>query len=563
MGYITIFFVSFFCGFSLLASGKIFNKYLINEDNVSFFENIIFGCIVLTFLALGINFFFSLNEKLNLIFIILPFFLYFFTDKREIKNDLKYLLLFSFLTVLLISLENTNRPDAGLYHLPYIGILNENNLLVGISNLHFRFGHTSIIQYLSAIYNNIVFTSNGILVPSSIFYLALLGYLINEAIKKRNDKVYSFLSIIFSSYVLINMNRYSSWGNDDYGSILSFLVILNCYQNFNQLKFRSFAKILLFCSFAFFIKSFYIILFLLPFILFLKHFRIHYNELIFNKLNLFNLLFVIFWLIKNFLTTSCFIFPITILCFDVFQWSLSNMAIAKISLVSEAWAKDWPNNNTGLDYKNFVADFNWYKTWLNNHFIIIVKNLSVLISLILIFRIFIDINIDNIQKKFIKIFSVILFFLFLIWFFKFPLLRYGEGILVTFILLLSLNLKIKLFNVNNFKFSIVIIIILSSSIVVKNTLRIVKNYHNVYVDYPWPKKNSHTYINSKNKYDIIKKDGEILYYKPNIEHRLCMYGPSPCAAIDVNHSYFKMKNIEIDKGRFLFFDMFFITNKNN
>ena len=145
MGYITIFFVSFFCGFSLLASGKIFNKYLINEDNVSFFENIIFGCIVLTFLALGINFFFSLNEKLNLIFIILPFFLYFFTDKREIKNDLKYLLLFSFLTVLLISLENTNRPDAGLYHLPYIGILNENNLLVGISNLHFRFGHISII----------------------------------------------------------------------------------------------------------------------------------------------------------------------------------------------------------------------------------------------------------------------------------------------------------------------------------------------------------------------------------------------------------------------------------
>ena len=42
-----------------------------------------------------------------------------------------------------------------------------------------------------------------------------------------------------------------------------------------------------------------------------------------------------------------------------------------------------------------------------------------------------------------------------------------------------------------------------------------------------------------------------------------MYGPSPCAAIEVNQYYFKMKNIEIDKGRFLFFDMFFITNKNN
>lgn len=563
MGYISIFFVSFFCAFSLLAAGKIFNKFFINENKVSFFENIIFGCIFLTFIALIINFFFSLNEKLNLIFIILPSFLYFFIDKREIKNDLKYLILFSLLSVLLLSLEKTNRPDAGLYHLPYIGILNESNLLVGISNLHFRFGHTSIIQYLSAIYNNIFFTSNGILVPTSIIYLGLLGYLINEAIKKREDKVYCFLSTIFASYVLINMNRYSSWGNDDFASILSFIVVLNCYENFIKLNLRSYAKILLFCSFTFFIKSFYIILFLLPFILFLKYFKILYNKLIFNKLNLFNLSFVVIWLTKNFLITSCFLFPVAVLCFDSFQWSLSNTAIEKISLISEAWAKDWPNNNTNLDYKIFVKNFNWFNTWFNNHFIIIIKNLSVLIILILIFRIFINIKINIIQNKVIKIFSIVLFILSLIWFLKFPLLRYGEGILVSFIILLSLNFKIKSFNLNSFKLSLVIILILSSGIIIKNTSRILKNYHNTYLDYPWPKKNSYTITNSKNKYDVIKKNGEILYYKPNIGSRLCMYGISPCAAINVNESYFEVKNIEINKGRFLFFNMFYITNRDN
>lgn len=563
MGYINIFFVSFFCAFSLLAAGKIFNKFFINENKVSFFENIIFGCIFLTFIALSINFFFSLNEKLNLIFIILPSFLYFFTVKREIKNDLKYLILFSLLTVLLLSLENTNRPDAGLYHLPYIGILNESNLLVGVSNLHFRFGHTSIIQYLSAIYNNIFFTSNGILVPASIIYLALLGYLINEAIKKREDRVYCFLSTIFSSYVMINMNRYSSWGNDDFASILSFIVVLNCYENFIKLNLRSYAKILLFCSFTFFIKSFYIILFLLPFILFLKYFNILYNKLIFNRLNLFNLSFIVIWLTKNFFTTSCFLFPVTVLCFDSFQWSLSNIAIEKISLISEAWAKDWPNNNTNLDYKNFVTNFNWFNTWFNNHFIIIIKNLSVLIILILIFRIFINIKINSIQNKFIKIFSIVLFVLSLIWFLKFPLLRYGEGILVSFIILLSLNFKIKSFNLNSFKLSLVLILILSSSIIIKNTLRILKNYHNTYLDYPWPKKNSYTNTNSKNEYNVIKKNGEILYYEPNIESRLCMYGISPCAAIEVNQFYFEVKNIEINKGRFLFFNMFYIMNRDN
>ena len=562
MGYINIFFVSFFCALSLLAAGKIFNKFLVNENKVSFFENIIFGCILLTFVALTINFFFSLNEKLNLIFVILPSLLYFFTNKREIKNDVKYLILFSLLTVLLISLEKTNRPDAGLYHLPYIGILNESNLLVGISNLHFRFGHTSIIQYLSSIYNNTLFTSNGILVPSSIIYLALLGYLINESLKKRDDGVYSFLSTIFSSYILININRYSSWGNDDFASIISFIVILNCYKNFIKFNLKSYAKILLLCSFAFFIKSFYIVIFLLPFILFLKYFKIYRNKLIFSKLNLFNLFFIVIWLIKNFLTTSCFLFPITILCFDIFQWSLSNVAIAKISLISEAWAKDWPSNETNLDYNNYVINFNWLKTWFNSHFIIIIKNLSVLIGLMLIFRIFTKIKLDTAQKQFIKIYSIILFILFLIWFFKFPLLRYGEGIIISFILIFSLNFKIKSANINRFKFSIIIILILSSSVVIKNLSRIFKNYHNVYVDYPWPKKNSYTYTNSKNKYDAIKRDGEILYYEPNIESRLCMYGPSPCAAIGVNEYYFEIKKIEINKGRFLFFDMFYIINKD-
>ena len=39
------------------------------------------------------------------------------------------------------------RPDAGLYHLPFTKILNEEKLILGLSNLHFRFGHTSILQY--------------------------------------------------------------------------------------------------------------------------------------------------------------------------------------------------------------------------------------------------------------------------------------------------------------------------------------------------------------------------------------------------------------------------------
>lgn len=561
MGYLNIFLTSFFCALSLLSAGKLFNKFLIKENKVNFFENIIFGFILFSFLGLSINFFFSLNEKLNIIFLIFPIILYFFINKREIKKDIKYLLILSLLSLILISLENTNRPDAGLYHLPYINILNESNLIVGISNIHFRYGHISILQYISAIYNNIFFTDNGILIPPSIIFLALSGYLVNETLKDKNDQFYKFLAAIFTCYTLINMNRYSSWGNDDFASILMFIIFLNCYKNFQNLDIISFAKTLLFCSLAFLIKSFYLVIFLLPFVIFLKNFKSFYREIVFNRINLFSFIFLGLWILKNFLTSSCLIFPVSFLCFDIFSWSLNEISISNISLISEAWAKDWPNNEGNFNYNNFISDFNWFSAWANNHFVIITQNISVLVVLLLMFKVSNKIQLNNIQKSFIKIYTLTLSILFLIWFLKFPLLRYGEGIIVTFLLIISMYIKIPSIKVDSYKFSLVIILILSTGIVVKNFSRILKNYNYQYVDYPWPKKNTYTDSNIKNEYISLKKDGEILYYRPKIEANLCMYGSSPCAAIGVNETYFKIKEIQINKGKFLMFDKFYIVNK--
>ena len=72
----------------------------------------------------------------------------------EFRKLLKLSLIVAFISTAIISYDNVYRPDAGLYHLPYIQILQENKILIGLTNLYVRFGHTSIIQYLSAIYNN-------------------------------------------------------------------------------------------------------------------------------------------------------------------------------------------------------------------------------------------------------------------------------------------------------------------------------------------------------------------------------------------------------------------------
>ena len=60
------------------------------------------------------------------------------------------LVITTIISFLLILLSNINRPDAGLYHLPYISLLNENKILLGSANIHFRFGHISL-QYINDI----------------------------------------------------------------------------------------------------------------------------------------------------------------------------------------------------------------------------------------------------------------------------------------------------------------------------------------------------------------------------------------------------------------------------
>ena len=84
------------------------------------------------------------------------------------------------LFLITISYDNSYRPHAGSYHLPYISILNENKILIGINNIHYRFGHTSIMQYLSAIYNNNIFNEVGVTIPLCLIFCNFVGYLIFE-----------------------------------------------------------------------------------------------------------------------------------------------------------------------------------------------------------------------------------------------------------------------------------------------------------------------------------------------------------------------------------------------
>ena len=139
--------------------GLLINKDQLNQKPTyeSLSKYLLYSLILLSIISLSINFFYPLNKAVNTVILLIPFLVLFFNKNYFINKEyLIFSILVSTLTFLLITKSNTYRPDAGLYHLPYISIINNEKIIFGLSNLHFRFGHVSILQHTSAIFNNYI-----------------------------------------------------------------------------------------------------------------------------------------------------------------------------------------------------------------------------------------------------------------------------------------------------------------------------------------------------------------------------------------------------------------------
>ena len=190
----------FFAG--IFASIKILDLNINLKTN--FFKSGLYGIIFISFIALFINFFFELNKNINTIIFSFFFIYIFFIQKKFITKILFISIPVAIICSLLLIFETTYRPDAGLYHLPYTNILNNEKIIIGLSNIHFRYGHTSIIQYLSAINNNWIFNDKGIIIPSAIIFSYFLLYLIHE-LKNESNKLILFFNFVILAFLCLKL----------------------------------------------------------------------------------------------------------------------------------------------------------------------------------------------------------------------------------------------------------------------------------------------------------------------------------------------------------------------
>lgn len=428
-------------------------------------------------------------------------------------------------------MADSNRPDAGLYHYPYINYLNNEKIIFGLSNINSRFGHISILQYLSAISNNFFFLTNGMLLPNALIPMAIYLYFFFEILntKKKNNNDYLIFNIICLIFFTYKMNRYGEYGNDYYAHYYAFFLVSLI------LKFKKFLKsetLFFYCSYIFALKITFINFFILP-LLFLK------KKIKILKL-LFPFLIVLMWLIKNIIVSGCIIYPVEFSCFKKIDWTNniknSEQNSKNVNQLVESWSKGWPDQKKKLSYSDYNKNFNWLKVWSNNHGLKIFKIL--IIFLFLIFFIFYFLEKKKISKTDIslkKTYIKILFICFLgiiLWFVKYPVYRLGISNFIIFFSILYIFINNNLILIEkNHKIIKSICVFCLLIFISKNLIKIKQKYNYHYNNYPFPKFYSFDKNNYQKRPTPIYKNNRIIYYKQN---GLCMYSISPCTNENVS-----------------------------
>jgi len=541
---INIFISSLIGSMVIIANGYIFNylifKKKINEFNI--YKDSIFGFVLIGFISLLINFFLPINKNISSIFLIFSIFIFiFFFLKSEKKNNILWILAYlTITTFLIISFANINRPDAGLYHLPFIKILNENKLILGLTNLHYRFGHTSIFQYISAIHVNFFFKEEFLNIPLAILpglYFLYLFKNFSYELKSKNEKNIIILFLI-TAFSLYSFNRFSGLGNDGPANIFFFILIIQFLkiQNIKNINADEFYGIVIISLFLLMLKPFMIFGLVVPAILFL----INKNKLslIKDKKNIFCLILISLWLLKNIFLSSCIIFPLKQTCFNNLMYS--NTKIVNIaSKEAEAWAKGYPDSKIKKGFDQYNSNFNWVETWSKNHLKKVIEKILPLIILTIILISFSFANKNYYKNYKIKnLFSdkkllYLIYFLMLcvtLWFLKFPVYRFGLSFLSCFIIVIYVFIFIsneKIF----YNKKILSIILISGFLIIcaKNFTRIIIKFDQNYYNAPWPaiysmNENENRLKNFTKIYD--KKNNFLYYYSGGVE---CMFSNSPCS----------------------------------
>ena len=284
---------------------------------LSLSEKLLISIISITFISILFNFFLPIKYLKYFLIVFVIFLIIRYKNNINFKEIKKIFLISIFFSPFAFFLNAG--VDGALYHLPHQLLLFEDKISLGIVNLHSRYGLISSINYLKSIFlhkNNMILIANVTLIIYAIFFLHIY-----ESLKK-NLYIYLYLPIILTFFIY---SRYSSptYALVDYALsiffILSFFFGIKCLDKESENKFKNnFFLFIFFSIFCGTLKASGIIIYIYVFCIVLVKRKIilkNFSQYIYSFV--FIVFFNFLWISKNLINTSCIIYPVNFLCFDL------------------------------------------------------------------------------------------------------------------------------------------------------------------------------------------------------------------------------------------------------
>ena len=424
------------------------SSFTIFKIPVPFFYPIV-GLFFIGNISVLLNFFVELTNPFVRVFLISLFFLNLIKSEKtiNIKNKITQLIIIPGILAI-SSLGVGLAGDAGLYHLNHQEWLRTSKVVFGLVNAHFRFGFSSISEWIGAnfwINENLILLHFLNLIYIVFFFqvafhyifndkdasyrkafigISVVGFLDNfgfnggkngfieiEAVTK-SDSVFAVLFFLTTIFIF-EISKKSSSSRDEL-FILSLLSLLT-------FQYRIFGALILLFYFFVMLRK--------------KHLQLSIRS------SLVQIAFLLSWVVKNFINTACLFYPIKASCFDV-SFSATKNASVDFALY------DLNNVHTPLRDLNIS---NWFSTWVQRDINQTVLYNLIFTMLVLVTYSFIIYKKSNNEKVNTGTLLIFVLLSFTVWILSSPGIRLGIGILLLLYIIIpnllnSQELRFSIFN---------------------------------------------------------------------------------------------------------------------
>jgi len=373
--YLALFFICYFSGRSFyivltkyISNGEIPKKTLFTKTKTIY---PILGLFIIGNSLIVLNFIIPLKNNIVFIFL-LALLLINFTKINlnfsllSVENISSYIIIPS---ILVISIYSTGwHYDAGFYHLNHQNWIRESNLILGMINIHWTFGMSSIFEYLSSI---LWFDSSFKLIHFlNIVFIHFFYNFIFDGVMNSKNKIItnsSFLLLIYSILDNFGINGgrngflyIQGVTKQDTAVAVLFVFITRSVFVFikdNKIEKTDISIIFLLSLFTLQIKlSSVMLVFLVIYFIFNLSIKQRFGIKSLVKIAGPSILFSSIWIFKQYLITGCFIYPVNSTCINNFNWYSKNSTKEFESITRNAsYSLSYYDYSFSEWYKNFFS----------------------------------------------------------------------------------------------------------------------------------------------------------------------------------------------------------------